>query len=359
MKILWRYYVREFLKIFGIVAVGLAMIFSILDLLDKIDELERGRVTAISLGSYVFLNIPKYLYYLFPMMLLICGLFMAGQASRCRELIAFKAAGGRLRRLFIPFIFLGVVYSFLGFLIGEIVIPDFGEKTLELKKEILKSGDRLAFQKDAVWMRGTDGSLIRIGRYIPRSRIIQDISIFLTGDDSVRMRIEAGSAIWNEQQGVSGAWELRDVVMYDMEAGKIQRSPAVAFPSLESPDFFRKVTRKPEEMGIRELYDYTQRLHAAGFSNRKLLVDLNSKVSYPVANFFMLLLGVSLAVTRRAGGGLFAAGLGIAISVIYWFGYALMLSMGYAGILPPAIAAWSVPLLFAIVSFLLFRQINE
>lgn len=355
MKILWKYYLREFFKIFGIVAFGLAMIFSILDLLDKIDELERGRVTVMNLGSYVFLNIPKYLYYLFPMMLLICGLFIISQASRYKELIAFKATGGKLRRLFFPFLILGIVFSLLGFIIGEVIVPDFAERTLELKKEILKSGEKVAFQKGALWMRGTDGSLVRIGGYIPQSSIIQNISIFKTGEDRVKQRIEAENAFWNE----AGPWKLRNVTIYDMEKGEIQYISELLFPSLESPDFFGKVTRKPEEMGIGELYNYTQRLQSAGFSDRKLLVDLNSKISYPIANFFMLVLGVSLSVIGRAGGGLFATGLGIAISFIYWFGYTLMLSMGYAGIVPPAVAPWAVPLLFGIVSFSLFRQIPE
>ncbi|MDQ7786172.1 MAG: LptF/LptG family permease [Thermodesulfovibrionales bacterium] len=355
MKILWKYYLREFFKIFGIVAFGLAMIFSILDLLEKIDELERGRVTVMNLGSYVFLNIPKYLYYLFPMMLLICGLFIISQASRYRELIAFKATGGKLRRLFLPFLIMGISFSVLGFIIGEVIVPDFAERTLELKKEILKNREKVAFQKGALWMRGTDGSLVRIGGYIPQSRIIQNISIFTTDEDRVKQRIEAENAFWNED----GPWKLRNVTIYDMETGEIQYTPELQFPSLESPDFFGKVTRKPEEMGIGELYDYTQRLQAAGFSDRKLLVDLNSKLSYPIANFFMLVLGVSLSVIGRAGGGLFATGLGIAISFIYWFAYTLMLSMGYAGIVPPEVAPWAVPLVFGIVSFSLFRQIPE
>lgn len=355
MKILWKYYLREFFKIFGIVAFGLAMIFSILDLLDKIDELERGRLTVMNLGSYVFLNIPKYLYYLFPMMLLICGLFIVSQASRNKELIAFKATGGKLRRLFLPFLILGIGFSILGFIIGEVIVPDFAGRTLELKKEILKSGERLAFQKGALWMRGTDSSLIRIGGYIPRGRIIQDISIFVIGEDRVARRIEAETAVWNED----GAWKLGNVVIYDMETGQIRHSPELRFPSLESPDFFGKVTRKPDEMGIGELYDYTRRLQSAGFSDTKLLVDLNSKLSYPIANFFMIVLGISLSVIGRAGGGLFAAGFGIAISFVYWFGYTLMLSMGYAGIVPPAVAPWAVPLLFGIISFSLFRQIPE
>ena len=57
-------------------------------------------------------------------------------------------------------------------------------------------------------------------------------------------------------------------------------------------------------MGIRELFRYTKKLEEAGFKNLKLIVDLNSKISYPFIDFFMVLLGISLPMGRRTGGGL-------------------------------------------------------
>jgi lipopolysaccharide export LptBFGC system permease protein LptF len=112
-------------------------------------------------------------------------------------------------------------------------------------------------------------------------------------------------------------------------------------------------------MDILELYKYTKRLKAAGFRDTKLIVDLNSKVSYPLANFFMSILGVALAVMGGIGGGIFAAGIGILISFIYWLLYTLMLSMGYTRVIPPAAAAWVVPVLFGIIAVYLFRRIPE
>jgi lipopolysaccharide export system permease protein len=128
---------------------------------------------------------------------------------------------------------------------------------------------------------------------------------------------------------------------------------------LESPDLFSQGIKKVDEMDIRELYRYTNRLKAAGFRDTKLIVDLNSKISYPLANFFMLTLGVALSVMGRIGGGIFAAGLGILISFIYWLLYTLMLSMGYTRVLPPVVATWIVPVLFGIVAIFLFRRIPE
>jgi lipopolysaccharide export LptBFGC system permease protein LptF len=73
----------------------------------------------------------------------------------------------------------------------------------------------------------------------------------------------------------------------------------------------------------------------------------------------MLTLGVALSVMGRIGGGIFAAGLGILISFIYWLLYTLMLSMGYTRVLPPVVATWIVPVLFGIVAIFLFRRIPE
>jgi lipopolysaccharide export system permease protein len=73
----------------------------------------------------------------------------------------------------------------------------------------------------------------------------------------------------------------------------------------------------------------------------------------------MIILGISLSMRSKVGGGLFAAGLGLLISTIYWFAYTMMLSLGYAGVVPPVVATWVVPMAFGIVTVYLFRNIQE
>ena len=123
--------------------------------------------------------------------------------------------------------------------------------------------------------------------------------------------------------------------MYDIDKGEISHIDEMDYPNLESPDFFSKGIKSPDEMGIGELYKYMKRLKRAGFQDEKLKVDLNAKISYPSINFFMILLGISLSVMSRVGGGLFAAGIGLFISFVYWLMYTFVLSLGYAKIIPP------------------------
>jgi hypothetical protein len=92
----------------------------------------------------------------------------------------------------------------------------------------------------------------------------------------------------------------------------------------------------------------------------------------------MLLLGISLSIggdfaeqrllqvmssqkikEGKVGSGVIAAGLGLLISLVYWFGYSLFLSLGYTGTIPPIIAPWIVPILFAGVSVYLYSQVPE
>lgn len=366
MKIIQRHYIKEFFKMLSIIALGLALIFSLLDLIDKIDDFMPGRPSIFKLILYALLNLPKYLYYLLPVALLICSLFIFSQASRNKELVVIKATGGRLKYLFYPFIISGILLSLFGFVIGEVVVPDFSGQSHELKNTLTKKGEKLTFREGTLWLRGTEGSPIRIELYIPEKKIAKGVSIFVTGKEFLKKRIEAEEAEWIEvpssefqTPNSKGLWKLKNVIIYDIEGGKVNRISEMDYPYLESPDFFNEGIKKPEEMGIGELYRYTKRLKAAGFRNTKLIVDLNSKGSYPLTNFFMMLLGISLSLRGRVGGGLFAAGLGLLISFIYWLGYTLMLSMGYAGIMPPAIATWLVPIIFGTVAIHLFRKIPE
>jgi lipopolysaccharide export system permease protein len=128
-----------------------------------------------------------------------------------------------------------------------------------------------------------------------------------------------------------------------------------------------------EEMTLTGLIKYQRRLNEAGFKNIKLTVDISARLSYPLINLFMLLLGMSLSLggafhknflerimeEGRVGSGIITAGLGLVISLIYWIGYTFFLSLGYAGTIPPVSAPWIMPALFAAGSIYLYSQIPE
>ena len=64
MLIIQRHYLKEFFKVLTLIAAGLALIFSLLDLIDKIDDFLPYKPPIKSLMLYVAFNFPRYLLYL-------------------------------------------------------------------------------------------------------------------------------------------------------------------------------------------------------------------------------------------------------------------------------------------------------
>jgi len=373
--IIRKYYLREFFKLFSIIALGLGLISSLMELVDKIEGFMQQNPSVIVLMRYSALNVPRYLVYLMPVSALISGLFVFGQAGKRKETVAIKAAGGSMKGLLVPFVITGVCLCIAGLLLSEVVAPDFMKRANRIRDSLTKKENALTVKEGVAWLRAKE-YVVRIGLFLPDKGIIRDISLMKVQDDMLTERIEAESGEWLPvwEEGTSkngptmrnprpprgsGAWMLKGVTVYDIKSGSVTRLGELRSGVVDSPEILGKGTQKPEEMNARELLTYSRRLKEAGIRNTKLLVDINARFSYPLINLIMLVVGISLATGREIRSGLITTAIGLSISLVYWLAYTAALSLGYAGILPPVIAAWLVPLAFGAVSVYLFTTIPE
>jgi len=354
VKIIQRLYLKDFLKLLMLITFGLSLIFSLIDLIGKIDDFLSTMSSVWSIALYALYNMPRFLLYLLPMSVLVCSLFTFSQAFRRHEIAAIKAAGGRLKTLFYPFIATGVLLSIFAFVMNEVIVPDFSTRASELKSSLKGHKKRSAFSDGAIWLKSKDGSPVKIGLYIPEKKTGKDVSVFITGGEFLKEMLIAEEAFWN-----GAVWILTNVRAYDIETGEMKKIRSMEYAGLEPPGLFDEELKTTDEMGIYELYRYIERLKKAGFSNLKLTVDLNSKISFPLINIFMMLLGIALSSRAKRGGGLVTAGLGLLISLFYWLGFTFSLSIGYAGIIPPVLAAWAFPALFGAFALYLFLETPE
>ena len=354
MKIIHRLYLADFLKLLLLIACGLSLLASLIDLIGNIGEFLPSKPSLGSLVFYALLTFPKFFLYLLPMSVLICSLFTFSQAARRKEIIAIKAAGGRLRSLFRPFLICSLLISVTAFFIGEVIAPDFLTRAAELRAALEGKSRRTVFSGGALWIKDRRGNPVRIELYVPEKKVARGITVFVEGDAFLRQMITARKAQWDE-----GRWVLQKVNVLTNETGKSEEMETMEYHDLDSPEIFSRDMKTSDEMGMAELYHYILRLRAAGFNNIKLFVDLNAKVSFPLINIFMMFLGISLAGRATMGSGLFTAGMGLAISLLYWFSYTFFLSVGYAGIIPPFIAAWIVPFIFGSSAAYLFTTMPE
>lgn len=354
MKIIQRLYLKDFLMLFFLLSGGLSVIFGLLDVIDKIGSFLPGKASAADLLIYLSYNIPKFFLYVLPMSVLICALFTFSQAVRKKEITAIKTAGGKIRALFYPFVILGAFLSLFSFITGEVIVPDFSKRAVDMRNFLEGRSRRLDVTDSGLWLRGKDGSPVKIDLYIAEKNAAEGISVFVIGEGFLKEKIYAEKAHWS-----GNAWVFENVTRYLIKTGTIEQLNTMTYSGLEPPGFFIQELKGADEMGIAELYLYTQRLKSAGFRNVKLSVDLDSKISFPLVSLFMMLLGISLALRMTLGGGLFSAGLGLLISLLYWLSYTFTLSMGYAGVIPALLAAWAIPALFGALSIYLFMHIPQ
>ena len=354
MKIVHRLYLADFFKLLLLIACGLSLLASLIDLIGNIDEFMPSKPSIESLVLYALLNFPKFFLYLLPMSVLICSLFTFSQAARRKEIIAIKAAGGRLRMLYRPFVICGLLISVTAFFISEVAAPDFSARAAELGARLKGKGKKAVFSSDAIWIKDRKGNPVKIALYVPDKKVARGIIIFVQGETFLKQTISAKKATWD-----AGRWVLDNVTVIAHDTGKSEELEHMEYRDLDSPDIFSQEIRTSQEMGIAELYRYIQRLRVAGFNNIKLFVDLYAKVSFPLINVFMMFLGISLAGRATINSGLFTAGMGLGISLLYWFSFTFSLSIGYAGIVPPFIAAWAVPFVFGSFALYLFATMPE
>ena len=129
------------------------------------------------------------------------------------------------------------------------------------------------------------------------------------------------------------------------------------FPQIhEQPQYFKKEDRQSQEMSFNELARYINDLRQSGFDTKRLSVQLNRKLAYPVVTLVMALIAMPFAFATGKRGSVAGFAVAILLAVTYLGVASLFEAMGNVNTLPPALAAWSPDLLFALAGgWLLLR----
>jgi lipopolysaccharide export system permease protein len=356
MTIFRRYFFKEFFKFFIIVLVSFTAMSIVAEFFDKASEFYSEKPPVYLIVKYLLLQTPRVILYALPFASLFSILITIGMASKFRETTIIKASGASIKKLFSSFLILGVFITLISLALGETVVPEATRSAAYIRKvQILKQSPKITESKGSLWMKGLDGSLVRINGFVENDNRILKTSIFkFSPSFGLETRTEADEALWDH-----GVWTLKNVTVFDFKNNTSNKFETMVSTSLEEPKIFREEMKKPEEMNFRELYNYYSRLEKAGFRNLRYVIQLYEKLAYPSINFVMILFGISLALNTRWGGGMRAAGLGVVISVLYWLLYSVSISLGNTGFLQPWLAPWISPMVFGIAGSVMYWQIKE
>ena len=349
MRILDRYIVSQFLKTFLIISFSLAFVFIVVDVFDRMPRLLRTAPELTYLIQYFALRIPYLFVITSPVTVLLAGLFLMDMLSRHHESIAIRASGVSIIRLVTPLFIFGIIYSIFIMFFGDFILP----KAEDYREQIYRVNIRGQEHEDVrmrsnIQYRGEGNTLYNIGFFDGFRNSLRMIDITTINPETyeITRKLTATNANWKD-----GEWVFSNCVIRTFENGQLTKTLHYDSVSLDdinvTPQDFVKSAKSPFSMNYLELNDYINRLQRVGEKYNNELVDLYMKISFPFANFIILLFCVPLATSSmrsRYRGMIFVVG--IIICFLYLTALRISQSLGYNEVLSPLVAAWLPNALF-------------
>jgi lipopolysaccharide export system permease protein len=345
MRILDRYVLAEVGKVLAVALLAFVVVFDVVDLFDNIDTYMDRKASLTSVVRYYAFLLPWEFVLVLPVGALLATLLAIGNLARHRELVAMKACGISLYRIMTPLLTLGLLLTLAALVLGETVVP----RTNALKRhvervEIRGKKPKPTKKSSNLYHLGRDGSTYFVRRAGDDNTLTGVVILEPSGTGALAGRIDAARASWD-----GARWVFRDGYLryFVGEQEYVIHFAEAAFSSLDDPPAdLRAVHSDPEEMPYFELRERIRRLERGGQDARREKVDLLFKVSFPLANLVVVLVGAPLAANPRRGGVGVGFGLSLTLSFLYYGLFKASQALGYAGTLPGTVAAWVPNTLF-------------
>jgi lipopolysaccharide export system permease protein len=354
VRVVARYVLTEFLRIFALCMLGFLLIYALVDLFDRLEGFLKFHATAGEVARYLFFKIPLIVTQLVPVATLAAVLMSLGTMARHNELTALRASGVSTVQLAIPLFALAIGLSLAIVAWNETVVPYSTERSryveiVEIKNRPLKA----LLSEDGIWFHGKNG-IYNIEHFDARTGTLVGLMVYDLGPGfTLRRLIEIPTAHWHDDR-----WMISSAVerTFDDKGDVITRPlPASEVVLPERPQDFQIIEKDSEELNFRRLRHHIRELSRKGIDTTESRVDLHLKLALPLVPLVMVLVGVPLAGRNPRRRSLATSiGIGLVVGFSYWVLLALTISLGHGGAIPPAIAAWTANGVFSLLGAFLF-----
>ncbi len=359
------YVMREFSLNFALVLATLVMLFLVFTFFELIGDMIRNRTPLVTVGDYLLNLIPFILSQVTPLCSLLAVLITFGALSRTSELTAMKSSGISIYRIVAPVLVLAAILSAALFAFDEFYLPDANRRQ-EAVRSVIKGRPAQTFLRpDRKWISGqTDkpGDPTRIFYYQffdPDKDVFANLTVFEFDPTTFALtrRLFAGSARWDDRVNrwvFENGWQR---TFASETTATFQPFTLATFPEIrEQPSYFKKEDLQSQQMSYTQLSHYIGDLKQSGFDTKRLKVQLDRKLAYPLITLIMAVLAIPFSLQAGKRGSLAGVAIAIGVAIAYWVVDGTFSAMGNTNTLPAVLAAWSPDLLFAMAgTWLLLR----
>ncbi len=345
--ILDRYLIRKFLFNLFFASIAFVVVFLVVDLIENVDKfIDRDTKLADVLLYYGY-YIPYIISLTLPVSMLLACLFTLGGMSQHNEIVAQKSAGISLYRIFAPLFVFGLLISILSGFFNEMVVPEANERRMDIYRyEIQNNPRNEGSKRNNIYLQDSKNRKVSITFFNGITNEALNVSLQYFEGATLARRIDAKKMKWIDQH-----WVLFESVerVFSDTTEEISSHHELTPGDLEfKPENLLELQKQPEEMSFTELQVFVADMQKIGAVVRKWIVELHLKISYPFANFIIILFGAPIAAHKRRSG----TAVGIGISLLVCFVYFLFIRtgqvLGHQGTLSPFLGAWMGNIVFGI-----------
>ncbi len=348
---------RRFAAATLLLMVLIALIFVVLDYAEYVDDfLDRGATMRQVFGTYY----PHYLFDIVrltsPLAVFLGAIYVTARLSQSMQLTALQASGVSLGRYMRPLVLGGIaITAFMVYFNGWLV-PPANAIVVDFQNQYYRDAPQQSGGAEA-FRQAAPGVVLSTGFFERDSGTAYRISLITTDStDAITERLDAAEMTYVDSLG---QWRMRDVTRRSF-AGDAERF--VVRPLLDTtlaitPADLAQTERDADKLTLPEAQAYVRSLRRAGVTDLgRPLVATYSKLTYPLANLILVLIAVPLASRRRRGGQAAQLGVGLGVAFVYLAAQKVLEPLGFAGDLPPAVAAVAPHVAFlAVAGVLLWR----
>lgn len=350
------YLSRLFLLRLAAVALALAGLLQLVDLMDRADDILARGLGVAGMARFALYRLPLLVGPVLPVAVLIAALLTWGMLARRGEIAALRAAGVPVARLVAVLMPAGLLAAALAFAVTDRIAP---AADAALARWWQATGPAAAPAGGRLWFR--DGLDVVAVERVEGDRV-EGGGSRLHGVEVVRRHPDGRLAHWimaERAEWHDGAWTLLAGSERSPDGGQTAFARAPWRTGLV-PANLLELTRPAPVLSTGRLVAALHGRWASREPPATLETRLMRALAAPLKSLLMIVLATPVAGGTPRGGGIPGGmAMGLAAGLSYLLLDGILGVLGEAGTLPPLLAAWLPHATFACVGATMLLQVER
>jgi LPS export ABC transporter permease LptF/LPS export ABC transporter permease LptG len=336
---------------------SLVSIFIIFTLFEMWRFIARNGIGARLVARYILFLLPLITVELFPSTMLIAVLMTYALLARRSETIAWWASGQSVYRLMLPGLFFALLAGAGTWVVQEQLMPNANLIQDRLRAQIRGGEPRAITGTGRQWLGSAESNRLYSYEFDEPGSSLNEPSIYEFDP--------AGVHLISVTNATRGSWIAANRMVitkaetFSLRGLEVERQVAETIEIIVEPlQVFKPTIDKPSQLSSSALSRYLKTAKRRGMEVSALAVALQRKYAAPFGVVVMAFIGIPLALSFGRKGTIIALCAAVGLSAAYWGVGGGLQQLGNLGLLPPAVAGWSPPIIFAAAGTYLLSRVR-